>query len=241
MVLAGEGGPSPSNCSSCEGLIQENIMLKKKLQEMSVLAESATEAKSIFLANVSHEIRTPLNGMIAVAQLLQRLRPTPEQYELLRTIEESGLNLMSVLGDVLDFSCISRQEVELQKSEVYVRDIIEGGIESIALHAEERHICVTYRIEDCLTSQTVTLDPTRVRQVLCALLSNALKFNKEGGDIEIDAKTIIRKNEKNPKTFLGLSVRDTGVGMDPEVSSRLFEGFMQGDDSRTRKHNGTGR
>ena len=59
--------------------------------------------------------------------------------------------------------------------------------------------------------------------------------------IEIDAKTIIRKNEKNPKTFLGLSVRDTGVGMDPEVSSRLFEGFMQGDDSRTRKHNGTGR
>jgi len=99
-------------------------MLKKKLQEMSVLAESATEAKSIFLANVSHEIRTPLNGMIAVAQLLQRLRPTPEQYELLRTIEESGLNLMSVLGDVLDFSCISRQEVELQKSEVYIRDII---------------------------------------------------------------------------------------------------------------------
>jgi CheY-like chemotaxis protein len=240
MDLVGEGGPSPSDCPSREELMQENIMLKKKLQEMSVLAESATEAKSIFLANVSHEIRTPLNGMIAVAQLLQRLSPTPEQYDLLRTIEESGLNLMSVLGDVLDFSCISRQEVELQKSEVYIRDIIEGGIESIASHAEERNICVTYRIDDCLTSQTVTLDPTRVRQVLCALLSNALKFNKEGGDIEIDAQTIIRKNEKYPKTFLGLSVRDTGVGMDPEVSSRLFEGFMQGDDSRTRKHNGTG-
>lgn len=217
-------------------LERENEALKKELEAAVLERDCAEEAKRIFLSNTSHEIRTPLNGIIGATQLLRQTKLTPEQYDLLGMVEESGLTLLSVLADILDFSCVNLRHVALDNKRVLIRDIVEQSIDSIVTEANNNGIRVTYRVGSNAEYRRIYVDPARLRQVLCALLSNSVKFNKSGGDITVYSDLITQDG----KEYLQLVVKDTGVGMTDDVCNRLFKEFVQGESSRTRKYGGSG-
>jgi CheY-like chemotaxis protein len=208
--------------------------LVRQLQEARAAAEAATEAKSVFLANISHEIRTPLNGMIAVSQLLLRTALSPEQRELVATLEESGTALLSILGDVLEFSCIASDDVTLRLEPTRIRDTLEACLQAAAPESWRRKISLSYRLDPALASDQVITDPIRLRQVLTSLVNNAVKFNVDGGEVEVQATVVVEAGE------LIMSVRDTGIGMSNDAMKEIFTVFTQGQGSLNRRHGGTG-
>jgi len=251
-ALEGTATGSPSSCGCCESLANENSRLKRQLREALAAAEAAAEAKSVFLANISHEIRTPLNGMIAVSQLLLCTALCPQQRELAETLQESGQALLSVLGDVLDFSCIDRNDLELRAAPLWVRDALEACLEGVAAEAGRRGLRVAYRLDPELASRRVCADPLRLRQVLALLLSNAVKFNHDYGEVVVEARLAAggdgdaspgdpaADGQGHAPTTVLVSVVDSGIGLEGARVGRLFEGFAQGEESMSRRHGGTG-
>lgn len=246
-----------SDVTVCHGCLE----LRRDLMEARAAAEAAAEAKSVFLGNVSHEIRTPLNGMLVSAQLLLRSQLSSEQKELVESITESGTALLSVLGDVLDFSCLGRGNVEIQRHPMRLREIIEGAFDASGIEAASKKVCLSYSMDAELARRMIAGDPLRLRQILSALISNAVKFNVAGGDVEVFASAETKQgtielkeasghsradagNEDErhqTRNVLQILVRDNGVGMDKEyVNSRLFESFSRGYDALNRPHEGLG-
>jgi CheY-like chemotaxis protein/nitrogen-specific signal transduction histidine kinase len=223
-------------CSTCQAAFLDHQHLTLQLQEARAAAEAAAEAKSVFLANVSHEIRTPLNGMIAVAQLLMRTTLSPEQRELASTLEESGSALLSILGDVLDFSSIGINDVDINSQPVWLREVIEGCTEAAAPTAKRKGVHLSYRLPPAFAQHQIAVDQVRLRQVLLFLVNNAVKFNKDCGEVEIIAAIV-----DGDEATLCLSVRDTGIGMEKDAIDSLFaSGFHQTESSLNRKHGGAG-
>ena len=223
-------------CPTCQTALLDQQHLAFQLQEARAAAEAAAEAKSVFLANLSHEIRTPLNGMIAIAQLLMRTTLSPEQRELASTLEESGSALLSILGDVLDFSSIGVDDVDINTQPVWLREVIEGCIEAAAPTAKSKGVQLSYRLSTVFAQHQIAIDQVRLRQVLLYFVNNAVKFNKECGEVEIEAAIAVAGES------LCLSVRDTGIGMDKEAIDKLFaNGFHQTESSLSRRHGGAGK
>ena len=199
-------------------------------QEREFMAEEANRAKSTFLATMSHEIRTPLNGVLGMAQALAVDDLSESQRERVAVIRESGEALLAILSDVLDLSKIEAGKLELEETEFDLGDIVRGVHTAFTALANKKGLSFNLDI-DGATKGVYRGDPTRLRQILYNLISNALKFT-ESGEIRVSA------SRDGPK--LRLVVADTGLGIPAERLSTLFSKFVQVDASTTRRFGGTG-
>ena len=198
-------------------------------------AERASQTKSQFLATMSHEIRTPMNGVIGMTSLLRQTKLTAEQKEFVDTIRSSGEHLIEIINDILDFSKIESGKIELEKTQFNIRQIVEETVNLFSEVVAKKQIFLTDILDPKIPIYGVG-DPTRIRQILVNLVSNAVKFTKQG-EIIIRARAVSRNNQLIQIVF---EVSDTGVGIETDKISKLFQPFSQVDGSITRRFGGTG-
>ena len=220
-------------------MVMEDISAERAaLQEMrraKVLAEEATHMKSEFLANMSHEIRTPMNAIIGMLYLALRMELPPTLQNYLSKAQGAAQSLLGIINDILDFSKIESGKLELEAVEFGLDSVLEHLSDAIGFQAEHKGIEFLIRY-DVGIPPTLIGDPLRLGQVLLNLCNNAVKFT-ESGEVEL-AFHCLSLNDTDLN--LQISVRDTGIGMNEETQSRLFEKFSQADQSTTRRFGGTG-
>src|SRR4029078_9848513 len=198
-------------------------------------AEAATQAKSTFLATMSHEIRTPMNGVLGMMEILEHQGLDKEQLKSVATMRDSAQALLRIIDDLLDFSKIEAGRLELEDTAFSLSGLMTGALDTFRPQASAKGLLLEAFI-GAGSNDALVGDPTRVRQILFNLLSNALKFTTKGG-VEVRAAT---SPLGDGATRVTLVVRDTGIGLSEEQRARLFQPFAQADSSTTRKFGGTG-
>ncbi len=209
--------------------------IEERVTELALARDAATasdRAKSLFLANMSHEVRTPLAGVLGMLDLARPGTNDPVIRKYLDTAEHAARHLLTIVNDILDFAQLEKGRLAVTSAPFSVRTLVESTIPLVAAAAEERGNCVEVRIADDLPRQVLG-DEGRLRQVLLNLLSNAVKFTSQG-TVSVEARTVDAGHR------LLLTVADTGIGMAPEMQQRVFESFVQADESIARRFGGTG-
>ena len=197
-------------------------------------AEAASRAKSVFLANMSHEIRTPFQGLLGMLELLDSAPLAAAQHAQLRTARESAQHLLEILNDLLDVTRLEAGTLSVGSEPVELRRLVADAARLMHAQAGAKGLALQVHV-DAAVPERVLLDATRVRQVLYNLLSNAIKFTDHGiVRLEVQRSAVQGQDE------LVFAVIDSGIGIDEATRGRLFQRFSQGDDSRVRRHGGTG-
>jgi signal transduction histidine kinase/CheY-like chemotaxis protein len=213
-------------------LVESNV----ELLEAKESAQAADHAKRDFLAVVSHEMRTPLNGIIPITDLLFETALDARQREHVRTIHTSAEHLLALLNDILDFSKIEAGRLDLEHTSFELRELLGDTMHALAARAATNHIELNFHVRPDVPDDLAG-DPHRLRQIIVNLVGNALKFTHEG---EVSLSVESGGGERQGRVTLRFSVRDTGIGIAPEVIGKLFRAFEQGDNSTTRHYGGTG-
>jgi two-component system, sensor histidine kinase len=215
--------------------ISERKTMEKELIEAKERAEAGNKAKSEFLATISHEMRTPLNGIIGMTNLLRDTVLSQEQAEFLEYLEKSEQALLSVIHDVLDYSKIESENVELHSAPFELKTCIAEAKDLFTPSAREKRLQITGKIDQRIPA-VLTGDFIRLRQILINLVGNSVKFTSRGSvHIEVTLLEQIRDDYK-----MKFSVQDTGIGIPAKQADKLFEPFSQLDSSNSRKYGGTG-
>ena len=219
--------------------IQEVIRKNDTIEIYKFLANAIKEPsreKDNFLANMSHEIRTPLNGIIGFTNLLKVENLEEEQLEFVNIIEESSNNLLNIVNDILDFAKVSSGKIEFEYISFNIMEKFEACIDSYTIKAVQKNIELGLFIDPELPTEIMG-DPTKISQVLLNLLSNAIKFTPDNGQINI---LIEKVSETSQDIDIQFSVKDSGIGIEEDKKTKIFDAFSQADASTNRKFGGTG-
>ncbi len=216
-----------------------DITERKKMEEELILAKNLAEAnvkiKRRFLANISHEIRTPMHAIMGIAEQLTRSTLDEKQEYYLRIINDSARALLGIINDVLDISKIEEGKLKIDKVDFGMRDLLYNVFNLFSDSAEQKNIRYKLNFDERL-NRIFSGDPSRVRQILLNVISNALKFT-EKGTISLGCRLISRSEKQFNILF---ECTDTGIGMSDEMKKKLFEDFTQEDESFERKYGGSG-
>ena len=207
---------------------------EERLRRARDAAEAASRAKSDFLATMSHEIRTPLNGILGMSELAWQMARDPAQRECLQTVRDSGQVLLTVINDILDFSKVEAGRMDIEAVAVDLEPLVREALRAVQPAADKKGLSLVSRVDPALPPRVVG-DPVRLRQILLNLLGNAVKFTP-GGAVRVTLAVV--PGAQPPRWRL--SVKDTGIGIAPEVQQHIFDPFSQADTSTTRRFGGTG-
>jgi PAS domain S-box-containing protein len=216
--------------------LEEAETAKQAAEEAKQMAESANLAKSEFLANMSHELRTPMNAIMGAADLLEKLAELPDRdKQLVQTIQVSSESLLTLINDLLDLSRIEARSLEMESIPFKFTDIAPQIVSLVQLKAREKGLVLRVEYEGT-DGQTYLGDPTRLRQIVLNLCSNAVKFT-EAGRVSLAFSSV---SEGKGQERIKIVVSDTGIGIPLEKQSVIFDKFVQSDSTINRRYGGTG-
>ncbi len=226
--------------STTEGIGKTYQILEQSIDKIAVekrKAERANAAKSIFLANMSHEIRTPINGIIGFTDLLKNSKLGEEEREYVDIIDKSTNNLLEIINNILDLSKIESQKIEIEEILFSPVEEFENTVDVYMPKAESKEINLSMYMDPGFDNYLLG-DVTKIKEILLNLISNAMKFTPENGEISVFVKKLSSRSKDKERIYFEVS--DTGIGMSKEEMADIFDAFSQADSTITRKYGGTG-